>query len=218
MKKMLMAVFLVTLCNVAPLAQTARHPRIVHITEKSAIHKPPQEAPAGLETIYSNLGSSKIDLYTDSAGWEIVPPSFGGDSQFYAMQFIPKSNSYVSQVRVAVQYSGPGANQVNLSISEDAGGIPGALLAGPVTVRDLPDAGTCCSLAIASFSPVAVTGGTHYWVVADTPSTGTGSNFFGIWDFVIQGKTPPSAQFIDGSWQLNDGIALPAGEVLGTIP
>ena len=32
---------------------------------------------------------------------------------------------------------------------DDAGGVPGTLLAGPVTVTDLPDYGTCCTLAIA---------------------------------------------------------------------
>jgi hypothetical protein len=119
-------------------------------------------------------------------------------------------------VRVALQYGGSGANQINLNLYEDSGGVPGTLLAGPVTVADLPDYGTCCTLAIANFSSVAVSGGAQYWVVADTPLTGTGSDSFALWDFVI--TTIPVAATNGSVWELIDGDLRPAGEVLGTIP
>jgi hypothetical protein len=161
MKKTLMFVCVLLLCNLTLLAQTAGSRRTVHTPEKSAIHVPAQEAAAGLKKIYSNLGSSKTDLYNGEEGVGIQGPNVQGVDGYYVfigIPFTPKSNSHVTQVRAAVQYQGFGpTNQVNLSIYGDSGGAPGTLLAGPVTVADLPDAGTCCTLAVANFAPVAVT-------------------------------------------------------------
>jgi hypothetical protein len=216
--KRTLVVWLLTSYAMTVLAQTGQTPKIVHITEKSAVHVPPQEVAAGLKKIYSNLGKSKIDLYIDYYGWGLAGPgSNGGYPIFIAMPFTPKSDSHVSQVQVAVQYQG-GANQVNLSIYADSSGIPGTLLAGPVTVTNLPEVGTCCTLAVASFSPVPVTGGTQYWLVADTPATGTGSDFLGSWDMVVQGKIPPLGAYNRSGWFAAPALDEPAGEVLGTIP
>jgi hypothetical protein len=215
-KKTLLFLCLLTLCNLALSAQTVRSSRIVHTTEKSAIHVPPQETPAGLKKIYSNLGKSKTYLYVDTGGWaEAGPNSSAGFTQFVGMPFTPKSSSHVSQVGVAVEYIS-GANQVNLSIYGDAGGIPGTLLAGPVTVTNLPSFGTCCALAAADFPSVPVTGAAQYWIVADTPLTGTGSDFNGAWDMVV---TVVPQGFDNGSgWYGANGLQEAAGEVLGTIP
>jgi hypothetical protein len=135
------------------------------------------------------------------------------------MQFIPMDDSHVSEVQVAVQYIS-GTNQINLSIYGDTDGVPGTLLAGPVTVRNLPEFPSCCILAVAKFSPLAVTAGTPYWVVATIPSSGTGSDFIGTWDIVVQGKTPPYSVYdvAQGSWIQAVSLTVPAGEVLGTIP
>jgi hypothetical protein len=185
-KTKLLCLCLSALCNLSLLAQTGKHPRILHTTEKSAIHVPPQEAPADLEKIYSNLYTA-TDLYDEYDGWTVSGPNSSVGTSFIAIPFTPKSDSHVSVVRVPVHYVGSGANRVNLSLYADAGGTPGTLLAGPVTVADLALWGTCCTLTVASFSPVAVTGGTQYWVAADTPLTGNGSDFFGTWDFVAPG-------------------------------
>ncbi len=218
MKKTLLFVCLSILGSVTVFAQTVAGPQVVH-TERSAIHVPPQEdAAVALKKIYSNLGP-KADPYNDTNGWLIDGPNSSvalasGLPEFIAMAFTPKYNSTVEQVQVAVQYIGSGADQINLSIYADSGGdYPGTLLAGPVTVTNLP-VGT---LTLASFSPVAVTAGTKYWVVADTPLTGTGSDFTGTWHFAAKNM---------GVWGNNDGSGwfltpvdgLPAGEVLGTIP
>ncbi len=216
MKKTLLFTCLLLFCNLTLFAQTEQSPRIMHVKEKSAIHVPPQEAPAGLTKIYSNLGSSKTDLYNDLSGWVVWGPhSSSGGPFFVGIPFTPKSNSHVSQVQVAVQYVG-GANQVNLSIYGDTNGAPGTLLAGPVTITNLPNAGTCCHLAVANFSPLAVTAGTRYWVVADTPLTGTGSDFSGMWNIVV--KTIPMGTDGGSGWQPTNADVLAAGEVLGTIP
>ena len=216
MKKTLLFACLLALSNFTLFAQTAKHPRELHTPEKSAIHVPPQEAPAGLTKIYSNLGKSKTDLFSDGAAWLVTGPNTGNGIQFMGMPFTPKANSHVSQVQVAVEYV-KGANQVNLSIYGDSGGAPGTLLAGPVTVMNLPAAGTCCTLAVANFAPVAVTAGTQYWVVADTPLTGTGSDFVGGWGWiaktVLQGENDGSVWY--GFPAYTQEVA---GKVLGTIP
>jgi hypothetical protein len=214
-KKTLFACFL-TFYTLTAVAQTGQTSRIVHTKEKSAIHVPPQEAPAGLKKIYSNLGKSKTDLYNETFGYGIEGPLAGGLTQFVGMPFTPKSDSHVSQVQVAMGYNGTGNNQVNLSIYTDSRNAPGTLLAGPVTVTNLPDGGTCCILTVANFSSVAVTGGTQYWVVADTPLTGTGSDFSGIWNFVV--TYIPQAVNQGSGWFGFNGLTEAAGEVLGTIP
>ncbi len=221
-----MCAVLLALCNVAGFAQTGFAQNgtgslMVHAKEKPAVHVPAQEPEAGLKTIYSNLGSSKTDLYDDANGWALLGPNNPhSNDQFVGMPFTPKANAHVSQVRVAVEY-GSGANQVNLSIYEDSGGVPGTLLAGPVTVTDLPKLFTCCTLATANFTPVAVTKGLQYWVVANTPLTGTGSDFNGGWSTVVK---PPlrlavmSGENGSGMWFAQNADLLVAGEVLGSTP
>jgi hypothetical protein len=210
---------LLMLATLSAVAQTSKNQRAVHTQEKSANHVAAQTAAASLKVIYSNLGTA-TDLYNDTQGWEVDGfNSDGGVSDAFgvALPFTPKSDSHVSQVRVAVQYYGSGANQVNLSIYSDNNGIPGTLLAGPVTVKNLPDSGTCCTLAVASFTPLAVTGGTQYWVVADAPVSGEGSDFAGVWDWVSK-KLIFGGTNGNSGWVASNAITLPAGEVRGTIP
>ena len=91
-------------------------------------------------------------------------------------------------------------------------------VAGPVTVKNLALYGTCCTLTIASFPPVSLTAGTQYWIVADTPLTGTGSDFYGTWDFVAPNLFLMAGDHGAG-WSAFDGLNNnSAGEVLGTIP
>ena len=176
------------------------------------------EEPAALQKIFSNLGPA-TSAYSNG-GWNLDgPTSLAGSSQFMAMPFKPKANAHVSQIRAAVQYSGSGANQVNLSLYSDVSGAPGVLLAGPVTVKNLPTFFTCCELATANIPSTAVTAGTQYWVVADTPSTGTGSDFYGVWAFVSPSKSLVGADLGGGGWfSFGAAIQEPAGAVYGTIP
>ena len=214
-----MFVFLMMLSSAMLFAQAKHNGRMSTTKEKSAIHTPSQEAPAGLKKIYSNLGKSKTDRYLDTNGWTIAGPNAGiGVVQYIGMPFTPKSNSHVSQVQVAVEWVS-GDNQVNLSLYTDVGGVPGTLIAGPVTVTNLGTFGTCCQLAVANFPSTATTAGTQYWVVADEPSSGPGSNTWGAWDFVP--ALFPFAFFnpANGGWLAGDGASSEAaGAVYGTIP
>jgi hypothetical protein len=214
MRKILFLIGLLALFNLMLSAQAERGARIVHTAERSANHVPPQNHAAELTKIYSNL-ATPTDLYDDENGWGIEGPALTGFPIFGAIPFTPKLNSHVVEVGAAVHYFS-GANQINLSIYTDAGGVPGTLLAGPITVANLPVEGTCCALAIARFPSVAVAGGTRYWVVVDTPLTGTGSDFNGGWSMVA--KIVPIA-FNDGSaWFPSTANDLPAGAVYGTVP
>jgi hypothetical protein len=187
---------------------------------------PTQAAPAALQKIFSNLGPS-TSAY-DNTGWLLDGPDYCGNpgSCYYdqlGMAFTPAANATVKQVWAAVQYSGSisGVNQIDLSLYSDNGGVPGTLLAGPLTVTNLPQSPSCCTLAIANFSPgVAITAGVQYWVVAATPLTGTGSDFAGWWMFVPPPKNAGTyGSNADGSgWYHETAFnSEPAGAVYGTI-
>jgi len=220
-KKTLVLVFLLMFSTSLLFAQAKHVGRMTTTTEKSAIHTPSQDEPAGLAKIYSNLGKKKTDVYLDSDGWTVNGPNasgFNGTYQWFGMPFTPKSNSHVSQVQVAVEWVA-GDNQVNLNLYTDSSGIPGTLIAGPVTVTNLGTFGTCCTLAVADFPSTAVTGGTQYWVVANTPTTGTGSDSWDAWAFVP--NLYPQAFFNNnnGDWIGFDGAtSAAAGAVFGPIP
>jgi hypothetical protein len=224
-KRALLLLSLFALCNLTLLAQTGKAPRVGHTTEKSKIHVAPQSVPARLIKIFSNLGPNRFELYTDTDGWDVTGPNavIIGDvaqtssQQFTGLPFTPNSNAQVTQVRAAVQYVS-GDKLFYLSIHGDSGGAPGTLLAGPVAVTHLPNFGTCCTLAAANFDPpLAVTGGTQYWVVASTPASGKGSNFAGLWDWVYQGDVPPVFAFVNEFFGVEQpGLSTPAVEVLGT--
>ena len=219
MKKILLLAGLLTISNLALFGQTVEQPRMLHHKETFAVHVPPQEAPQGLTTIYSSLGTDPKNLYNYIDTWLVSgPKSIVGLADFIAMRFTPKSNSHVSEVRVAVLYYGIGADQVDLSIYEDSKGHPGRLLAGPVTVTNLPKAFTCCQLAVADFASVPVNGGTQYWVVANTPKTGRGSDFLGEWAGAVSPVLTLAANAAQTGWVAFNGNGLPAGEVLGTVP
>jgi hypothetical protein len=199
------------------LAQDSiRGTQTVHTAEKAAVHTPAQK-PAGLVKIYSNLGSA-TDAYNDVAG-ELVSGPATGFMEFLGLPFTPKSDAHVSAIAVAVQYYGSGANQVRLSLYSDAAGVPGTILAGPKTIVNLPDAGTCCALAVWMLkASIPVTAGTQYWIVADTPSSGTGDDFKGAWDFIFPTPFLQAVNTGQGWNQSTGGEELLAGEVMGTTP
>lgn len=214
MKKTAMFVFAIALCGASLQAQK---PKTVEYEGVARFDAPAVE-PATLQKIFSNLGPATA-AYQGSA-WSLNGPnSIAGSSQFIAMPFKPKANAHVTQVRAALQWNSNGANQVNLSLYSDVGGAPGVLLAGPVTVKNVPVYFTCCKLAIANLPSVAVTAGTQYWVVADTPSTGTGSDFYGVWSFIPPSKLLVGADLAGGGWfSFQATTQEPAGAVYGSIP
>jgi len=215
MKKTLTILCVVALLSVALIAQGGM--RMSKTPEQSAVRVPAAEPDVTLKVIWSNTGV-KTDAFNDTIGWNVTGPnSSGGKTQWVALPFKPKASSTAYQLQAAIEYAS-GANQINLSLYSDNSGAPGTLLGGPVTVTNLASTGTCCSFATANLaSTVALTGGTQYWIVADTPTSGTGSDFSGIWYFV---PLKPLNSFNNGSgWSSFGGYEQdPVGRVWGTIP
>ena len=221
MKYIAALVLLIPVTNVWVLAQHRAHVNDPSRISQARVSVP--SLPAGQKVLFSTLGTSRSNLYNSYQGWALAGPNSTGEfpGVFIAMPFTSKSNAHVTGVGLAISYNGMGANQINLSLYTGANGIPETLIAGPVTVKNLPFYGQCCALTLASFGSVAIIPGTQYWVVADTPLTGVGSDFDGAWNFVPQ-DPPPGDSFND-----NDGLGWfaasneddrTAGAIVGTIP
>jgi|HubBroStandDraft_5_1064220.scaffolds.fasta_scaffold118342_2 hypothetical protein len=207
------------LCGVNLLAQeSSRTPKVVRTVEKSQIHTPAEAEPA-LVTIYSNLGPA-TSAYNATFGFLVAGSASGLGQEFIAMSFTPQSDSKVTVIRAALLFldQGNGApNQIDVSLYADAGGVPGTIIAGPHTIKNLGEAGTCCALATWRLDKeVPLLAGAQYWVVADAPTTGTGSNSAAVWDAVF--PSVPEA-FNEGSgWSQSNGDERFGLAVLGTAP
>jgi len=216
MKKTLTIVCVVALFSVALIAQSGM--RMTKTADQSAVRVPAAEPDVTLKQLFSNAGT-KTNAWNDTVGWNVTGPnSSGGKTQWVALPFKVKANSTAYQLQAAIVYAGSGANQINLSLYSDNSGAPGTLLGGPVTVTGLAGTGTCCTFATANLTTtVSLTAATQYWIVAETPTSGMGSDFSGIWYFV---PLKPLNSFNNGtSWSSFGGYEQdPVGRVFGTIP
>jgi hypothetical protein len=217
MKNAGVSLLVILLCGATLFAQTGAKRRFT-VAVKSTIHTPSPQEPPGLTRIFSNLGK-RTQAYASGSGWIVSGPlSTVSAVQFIGLPFTPAANATVTEVRAAISYNGSGTNQVNLSIYSNGTNGPGTLLSGPVTVTNLGRSGKCCALAIADFTPgLAVTAGTQYWVVADEPESGPGSDFFGTWNDVY-GIYTIGVNLGSGWLQDVGSTPDPAGAVLGTVP
>ncbi len=216
MNRFVGSIFVVAICATTFFGQQAPGRAFGPISNPSMAPTPAQNPPAGLVKLFSNLGS-KTDTFT-SGGWFVSGPNNSGGQYFVAMPFSASSNSTATQVRVAVQYDDAGVNQVNLSIYTDKNGIPGTLIGGPITVKNLSQCCVCCTLTIGKFSPgVPIGANAKYWLVADTPTSGNGSNFLGVWNWVPPAKALVGSNH-NGWVSFRADIQEPAGAVYGTVP
>jgi hypothetical protein len=173
--------------------------------------------PAGTKTIFSNLGPS-TNAYYDGNGWLVCGPSSSLDeSQWIGLPFIPAQNSTVTKISVSVGYDGSGANQFILSLNNDSSGSVGTVIEQK-TMKNLPTFGTCCTLVTWKLkTPQPVTAGTQYWVVASTPTSGTGDDTLAAWAFSIYDWFDYNIE--SGGWTGSFGFTgIPAAGVFGTIP
>jgi len=212
MKKTTMFVFAIALCSFGLRAQDLKSTK----ADPSSIRfeEPMQVGPDVLTKIFSNLGSATAAY--DASGYYVAGPlSALGSSQSVGLPFKPAKSSHATQLRAAISWNSLGANQVRLSLYSDASGVPGTLLAGPVTKTNLPVFGTCCTVLMATIPSTALTAHTQYWIVADTVTTGTGDDSEDVWDAapaIIIG-----ADVNAGGW-FSFPANVPAGAVYGSIP
>ncbi len=209
---------LVALASTLLLTQASdlRHPRVAHTTA-SAFITPGTPVPAGLKTIFSNLGPTPTDEYNDTTGYYVLGSANGlGDSeQWIAFPFTPKANSHAEQIMTAVQWNSSGTNQFILTLNSDNAGLPGTVLA-TMTVKNAPTFGTCCKFSSAKIaSPgVALTAKTQYWVVAQADDVNA-STFEGVW--ASSNDNNIAANEAQSGW-FSFSNNVPALSVSGTVP
>src|ERR1039458_6317596 len=140
---------LFVMCSTSLFAQDSRHvPRAVHTVEKSPTHM--RAVPHPTPTRFSSTRGPPANAYNDAFGFLVAGPGSEFGQEFIGLAFTPKADSTVTVIQAALLFldQGNGApNQINVSLYSDAVGVPGSIISGPHTVKNLADAGTCCALA-----------------------------------------------------------------------
>jgi hypothetical protein len=128
----------------------------------------------GLVTIFSSLASKyPKGVYWCCTGYNVMGSNSGAGVQWMGGAFTPGANHTLTEIEVAVGYSGQGPNGVVISINDDNGGIPGKALK-KWSVSGLPVFGTCCTIIVKTDrSGLALGAGKQYWVVLATNSQET---------------------------------------------
>jgi len=174
-------------CTTALFA--AQRPLTAHATNVIVGHQ--QAEPDTGVTLCNTIGPSTNEYILD--GYLLLgPASAYGESQFIGAPCTPKSTVTLTTVKAGWQYYGSGANQVQICLYNDNGSnAPGTQIGNCVTKRNLPTFGTTNTLVTANFTSqnLSLTGGTQYWIVAQTPSTGKGDDFEGVWNGTVSPYT-----------------------------
>jgi len=211
----LCCVFVLTLACGTLLAQTyqIQKPRSSH-TQPSLVVTPAEELPAGLKTIYSNLGPTATNNYNATTGYNVDGPTNASllGEQWIAAPFTPKVNAHVSQLRVAVGWIS-GTKRIIVGLYSDNLGAVGTALATGATTH-MGNFGACCQLAAVNITSTAVTKGTQYWIVVTSDDT-LAPDFYGAFaasNDVNTAYNPALAGWFtfSNNW--------PAAAAAGTIP
>jgi hypothetical protein len=134
-------------------------------------------------TIFSDFGPG--NSYTSGIGWTVAGPAgAGGSFQSVAMPFTPSGDYQLSQIDIALGFAS-GTNSAMVTLNSDSSGIPGGVLM-TWNLSSLPAFGTCCVVeTLAPSSPLLLSSGTRYWVVANPGSSDTHD----AWNFNDMGAT-----------------------------
>lgn len=128
-----------------------------------------ETANAGLTPISNNFTQYVNSPYWGWFGYAIVGPQGGGANgieQWLASAFTPKVNRIATRVEVpALYYSG--TNGVDLSLNDDAGGLPGKAL-HTWHLTNLPGVACCTTVGGSDKNGISLTAGKQYWVVVST--------------------------------------------------
>ncbi len=206
-------------CGTLLAAGPARVPQAV-ADDGSAVVQPLDAAPpAGLVTIYNNLGP-KGDVYDSKLAWAIFGPDTGlGEFQWIAGHFVPKANSTITKIKIPIGWDGPGfgPNGVTLAIFTDGGFKPGKLIHEWVLTNLFTWDETCCDIDIVNDKAgVAVQAGTRYWVVAKTGSATTQTT--DVWAYAWNHRMGFIAYNLGKGWKYYPKQVIPAFALYGTTP
>lgn len=211
-KRALSTSFVLALAAGMLFAQDAG-PKVAHTTHFGPI-KAATSSVGSAKLIFSNLAPPPAAAYNDTSGYYVLGPdnSVGFSEQWIGVPFIPKNNSHVTTLQVAVQWIS-GSTSFVIGLYSDNGGTVGSLLAsaeGDATSTF----GTCCQLVTVSIPSTAVTRGKQYWIVASSDDVNA-PDFTGVFDAsatqIIAYNESASTW---GSFTTN----TPAAAAWGTIP
>jgi len=139
--------------------------------------------------IFSNLGPSGKTFFGE--GYIISGPQDQKNAlQWIAAPFTPQTDSPVTAIQVAAFYYNSGPNAIVIALYADAGGLPGPAL-HYWTVENIPTWGTCCPLVTIPVSAITLTGGSQYWVAAQTNVVSEASDDVWAWNWLE--STGPTA-------------------------
>jgi hypothetical protein len=141
-----------------------------------AAHAPTHITPAPKEdatliTIAGNFSRYPDATYFSVFGNTIAQGGVNFPFQVWeAMPFTPTANANVTKLQVSAGRQGSGTAGFELSLYNDANGLPGTPIA-TAHVSNLPIYGECCAVAeVDDPAGVPVAAGTQYWVVVSTTS------------------------------------------------
>ncbi|HXR15855.1 MAG TPA: choice-of-anchor R domain-containing protein [Terriglobales bacterium] len=203
-------------CGTLAAEDAQRSPQL-GIAQRSPVVREADAPPAGLKTIFTNLGS-KTDAYDDGTGYYVAGTSSTAEPyQWIANPFTPAKNSTVKEIEIALVYDNSGTNAAEVALYSDASGLPGKALES-WDVKNLPISGTCCKLVkVISKKGIKIKKGTQYWVVGKTDKKSATST--DLWDFVYNQAVGPIA-FISAAtsnkWTLYSAGSTQAFAVFGT--
>jgi len=192
-----------------------------HALAVKPVSAPAVAPPAGLVTIFSNIGGKypnslffccdgfsvqgKDNVYSDRMLWR-------------AEAFTPGANHVVKRIELGLGVNN-GSNTVVIGLYNDVAGVPGSALK-TWHVQNVPQEFTCCTLvSVRSKAGIAVTGGQQYWVVVKTDDSDSDGVFGWLYNTTDQLETVPSAVYcsddVHGSCGVNDawvsnGAIVPA--------
>jgi hypothetical protein len=211
-KRALCALFVVTLASGMALAQGSRL-KVAHTTGKSPITQL-KDTPGNPTIIFSNMGPNSSDAYNDTTGYYILGPSnsVGLSEQAIGVPFMPRSNSHVTSLLVAVGWIS-GTKLVNVGLYSDSFGTVGDLLAGGES-SIIPTFGFCCQVVSVAIPSTAVSFGSQYWIVATSDDTNA-PDFTGVYQASNSGSIAGDVGL--GGW-FSFTTNTPAAAAKGTVP
>ena len=207
-------------CVCALTITTSMFAQIHKHTTPNPVRIPSQEAPAGLVTLFSNLGPTATNNYYAADGW-VVSGSSAADfaEQWIAIPFIPKANSPVTRIQAALTYIS-GTNKFIVGIYNDNGSnAPGTRIA-QYSLANAPAFGTCCTLVSKAITGagVAVQAGKTYWLVINSNDQ-QAPDFEGVWDWSNEYTSYNAALAGWSTFEVGDnGVGESAAGIFGTTP
>jgi len=211
-KRALSTSFVLALAAGMLFAQDAG-PKVAHTTHSGPIKSATTSFSSG-QLIFSNFAPPPAALYNDTTGYYVLGPdnSVGFSEQWIGVPFIPKNDSHVTILQVAVQWIS-GSNAIQVGLYSDNGGTVGTLLAS-AEAKVTSTFGTCCKTVNVGIPATAVTRGQQYWIVASSDDVND-PDFTGVFD---ASATQIISYNESASGWASFTTNTPAAAAYGTIP